>query len=84
MHVHIAFAIQCASDFHSMSDKGGKCTGTGTKPDLDNHANQCNPNHSEYRGYTSGYSGTGTKPDLDNHANQLNPNNERYQSKGGK
>ena len=84
MHVYIASAIQCASDFHSMSDTGGKYTGTGTKADLDNHANQCNPNHSEYQGHKSGYSGTGTKPDLDNHANQLNPNNKLYQPKGGK
>ena len=77
-------SVLCASDFHSMSDKGGKYTGTGTKADLDNHANQCNPNYKEYRGYTSGYSGTGTKADLDNHANQLNPNNKLYQPKGGK
>ena len=76
--------VQHASDFHSMSDRGGKYTGTGTKADLDNHANQCNPNHSQYRDHTSGYSGTGTKADLDNHANQLNPNNERYQPKRGK
>ena len=79
MHVHIASA------FHSMSDTGAKkYTGTGTKADLDNHANQCNPNHSEYQGHKSGYSGAGTQPDLDNHANQLNPNNERFQPKGGK
>ena len=85
MHVASAIRVMCASDFHSMSDKGGKYTGTGTQDDLDNHANQCNPNHSEYQGHTSGYSGTGSKPDLDNHSNQLNPNNERYtQPKGGK
>ena len=82
--VYMYTSVWCTSDFHSMSDRGGKYTGTGTKADLDNHANQCNPNHSEYRGHTSGYSGTGTKADLDNHANQLNPNNERYQPSGGK
>ncbi len=73
--------------FHSTSQssaEGGSYTGTGTKADLDNHANQCNPNHKEYSGYSSGYSGTGTKADLDNHANQLNPNNPNYQPKGGK
>ena len=52
-----------------------------SKADLDNHANQCNPNHSEYKGYQSGYQGTGTKADLDNHSQQLNPNNERFQGK---
>lgn len=40
---------------------------------MDNHANQCNPNQSEYRGYQRGYQGTGDRPDLNNHANQLNP-----------
>ena len=46
--------------------------------DNDNHSNQCNPNHAEYNGYTSGYSGTGDQADLDNHANQMNPNNDLY------
>lgn len=31
---------------------GGKYSGTGDKPDLDNHSKQCNPNNPEYRGYT--------------------------------
>ena len=26
-------------------------SGTGDKADLDNHSNQCNPNHDEYRGH---------------------------------
>ncbi|KAK3586687.1 hypothetical protein CHS0354_039156 [Potamilus streckersoni] len=34
---------------------GGRYTGTGDKPDLDNHANQCNPNNSEYKGHTPSY-----------------------------
>ena len=59
---------------------GGKYTGTGTKADLDNHSNQCNPNNPNYAGHQSGYSGTGTKADLDNHSNQMNPNNSQYQS----
>ena len=58
-------------------------TGTGTKADLDNHANQCNPNNAEYKGHDSAYPGKGDKPDLDNHAKQLNPNNEHHQPKGG-
>lgn len=60
---------------------GGGCgyTGTGTKADLGNHSNQCNPNHSEYQGHTTSYQGTGTKADLGNHSNQLNPNNPAYQ-----
>ena len=60
----------------------GRYSGTGDKPDLNNHANQLNPNHSEYRGGTTSYTGTGTRADLNNHANQLNPNNFRYA--GGK
>ena len=63
------------------SDKG--YSGTGDRADLNNHANQCNPNHSEYRGHTSGYSGSGTRADLNNHANQMNPNNSRYGGGGG-
>ncbi len=58
---------------------GGGYSGTGTKADLDNHADQCNPNNAEYKGHDSGYSGTGTKPDLDNHANQGNPNHPSHQ-----
>ncbi len=60
-----------------------KYSGTGDKADLDNHANQCNPNHEEYRGHQSGYTGTGTQDDLDNHADQLNPTSDKYQEKGG-
>ena len=75
----------------------GRYTGTGTKPDLDNHANQLNPNNAEYGGGTTSYTGTGTKAksgggtpaytgtgtkaDLDNHANQLNPNHSEYKGK---
>ena len=55
-----------------MSSKGGY-TGTGDRADLNNHSNQCNPNHSEYRGYSGGYSGTGDRADLNNHSNQCNP-----------
>ena len=61
-----------------MSSTGGGYRGTGDKADLDNRSNQCNPNHSEYRGHTSGYKGSSTKADLDNRANQKNPNNPRY------
>ena len=83
LQVSLQYVLWCSyTVLHSMSS-GGKYTGTGTKPDLDNHANQCNPNHEEYKGYQKGYSGTGTKADLDNHANQLNPNNPKFQPKGG-
>ncbi len=52
--------------------------------DYDNNkSNQCNPNHSQYQGY-SFYSGTKTKSDLDNHSNQLNPNNSRYSERSKK
>ena len=67
-----------------MSNTGGY-SGTGTKDDLDNHANQCNPNNPEHKGHTPDYSGDGSKPDLDNHSNQKNPNNEAYTApKSGK
>lgn len=59
---------------------GGGYSGTGTQADLDNHANQCNPNNSEYKGHTPSYPGTATKADLNNHANQLNPNHSSYSS----
>jgi len=65
-----------------MSDKnflGRSYTGTGTKADLDNHSNQCNPNNKEYKGYDSRFKGD--KAARDNHANQLNPNNDRFQPK---
>jgi hypothetical protein len=50
-----------------------------TQADLDNHANQCNPNNDAYQGDDhddDGYS----QADLDNHANQCNPNNDAYHS----
>ena len=53
-------------------------TGTGDKADLNNHANQLNPNNSAFGGGTTKYTGTGTKSDLGNHSNQLNPNNQRF------
>ena len=59
-------------------------------PDLDNHANQMNPNNDAY--YESrGHDGRPddddededdgpSQADLDNHANQMNPNNDAYHS----
>lgn len=51
--------------------------------DLDNHANQLNPNNDLYEGDDFDedeeeyeYS----KEELDNHANQMNPNNDAYWS----
>ncbi len=64
-----------------MSSSGGKYSGKGDKADLDNHANQDNPNNAEYKGHASKYSGKGDKADLDNHANQRNPNNSEYKGK---
>ena len=54
---------------------------SSTQADLDNHANQCNPNNDAYQGDDyddddGGYS----QADLDNHANQCNPNNDAYHS----
>ena len=42
--------------------------------ELDNHANQCNPNNDRYQGYDRHYGGDGTQADRDNHAKQLDPN----------
>jgi hypothetical protein len=48
----------------------------GDQADLDNHADQLNPNNEEYAG-----SGNDDDHDYDNdnHADQLNPNNDEYQ-----
>lgn len=48
-----------------------------------NHANQCNPNNSNYQGHSSSYSGSGTRSDFNNHSNQMNPNNSAYTSSRG-
>ena len=48
--------------------------------DLDNHANQLNPNNDKYNGDDE--DGQYNKEhDYDNHSNQLNPNNEEYRGK---
>ena len=52
-----------------------------SKDELDNHANQCNPNNEAYQGTDDDdddyeYS----QAELDNHANQCNPNNDAYWS----
>ena len=57
-----------------------KGNGSGSAA-ANNHANQCNPNHSSYQGASSGYSGAGTHADLSNHANQCNPNHSSYGKK---
>lgn len=58
-----------------------------SQAELDNHANQCNPNNDAYwssRGYSDDddiedeY--TYSQAELDNHANQCNPNNDAYWS----
>lgn len=52
--------------------------------DLDNHTNQLNPNHEEYRGdddYDEDDEKDDKKHDYDNRSNQLNPNHEEYRGK---
>lgn len=49
-----------------------------------NHSNQCNPNNSNYQGYSSSYGGNGTRADYNNHSNQMNPNNGAYSSSRGR
>ena len=62
-----------------------------SQADLDNHANQMNPNNDSYwsaRGEDrpddyDEYDDDDNQPsqaDLDNHANQMNPNNDAYWS----
>jgi len=50
----------------------------------DNRANQCNPNHPEFRGHEPGYQGKGTKANLDNHSRQLNTQNRLQKQSGSK
>ena len=73
--------------------RGGPSQDHG-QDDLDNHANQCNPNNDAYwdsRGYEDGRpddwedtvygddeDDVPSQADLDNHANQCNPNNDAY------
>ena len=65
-----------------------------SQADLDNHANQMNPNNEAYwesRGYDErpddwedrAEEDDSTQAELDNRANQLNPNNEAYDSSRG-
>ena len=59
-------------------------------PDLDNHANQMNPNNDAYHQSRGGdgrpdeddeeEDNGPSQADLDNHANQMNPNNDAYHS----
>lgn len=50
-----------------MSKGNGGVSGyTHTQSQLDDYANQCNPNNDAYQA------------NWDNHANQCNPNNEEY------
>ena len=51
-----------------MAKKGGSCISghTHTQSQLNNYANQHNPNNHAYQG------------NLNNHANQCNPNNYEY------
>lgn len=49
-----------------MGKRGGVSGHTHTQQQLDDYANQNNPNNQAYQ------------DDLDNHADQLNPNNDEY------
>lgn len=51
-----------------MGKRGGVSSYTHTQSQLDNYANQHNPNNDA------------CQDNLDNHADQLNSNNEKYQS----
>ena len=67
--------------------KGGGGGGY-SQADLDNHADQLNPNNDEYRGDDRDGdddedSTASSQADLDNHADQLNPNNDEYYNSRG-
>lgn len=49
-----------------MSKRGGVSGNTHSQQQLDDYANQNNPNNDAYQ------------DDLDNHSDQLNPNNDEY------
>jgi hypothetical protein len=51
-----------------------------TQADLDNHADQMNPNNDEYGDDDDDDDDDyePTQDDLDNHADQMNPNNDEY------
>ncbi|MBK9794687.1 MAG: hypothetical protein IPP60_16715 [Sphingobacteriales bacterium] len=49
-----------------------------SKADLDNHANQLNPNNDNYNGKDDDRDNSSHDYDNDNHSNQLNPNNDEY------
>lgn len=53
-----------------------------SQAELDNYANQLNPNNPNYQGGRSNYGGSGTKADLDNHSRQLNPQDAAKYSGG--
>lgn len=68
-----------------------------SQADLDNHANQMNPNNDAYwesRGYderpedweeeVAEDEHEPTQAEFDNHANQLNPNSDAYRNSRGK
>jgi hypothetical protein len=55
-----------------------------SQDELDNHANQMNPNNDEYLGHdedddVKDEKGDDPDYDNDNHSNQLNPNNDECQ-----
>ncbi len=56
----------------SRNKKNQKMIDPKDQADLDNHANQLNPNNDEYAGNDD------HDYDNDNHSNQLNPNNDEY------
>jgi hypothetical protein len=57
-----------------------------SEDELDNHANQMNPNNDEYSGDDDDYGEEGyeySQDELDNHADQMNPNNDEYWNSRG-
>ena len=55
-----------------------------SQADLNNRANQLNPNNAAFQGLIGGNKSTPTPADLNNRANQLNPNNAAYSQSGAK
>jgi hypothetical protein len=71
---HAIFATRCENGIFKLvwqkrgdiMSKGGVSGNTHTQEQLDNYANQNNPNNPAYQ------------DNLDNHADQLNPNNDEH------
>ena len=73
---HVHHLRLSRTQFFNSRGGGGGGGGWSSQADLDNHADQMNPNNDNYDGGEGDYEYT--QDDLDNHADQMNPNNDEY------